>query len=330
MASQFELTNLDLKTAFTRWISREGQKHLSILVTGRTGVGKSRLVNALVGKRVAEEGKQKGPETPTVNPYPIVINGIEVLVWDSPGLQDGTCDEEFYLEDMGNKLHKGLDIMLYCIKMDDMRFRGDDKNAIRALTRKFGPEIWKNAVIALTFANKIEDPDGEDDEEQKDYFLRDLKFWQDEIDQFLASDREVKLDSTIRKAIPLVPVGISKKPRLPTCENWLSDFWISCYRRMKSSSRINLYRISKNRCRFPSGSVNIEAPCSSEMQAAIAAEADDQIPDLIPLSQEQHDEFWKNTWDSFKVYCTEMLERPELVTTVGLAVLLGLLFSVKP
>ena len=86
--------NRDLETEFTRWISREGQKHLSILVTGKTGVGKSRLVNAVVGKRVATEGQQKKPCTVTVNSYSLVINGIEVRVLDSPGLKDGTCNEQ--------------------------------------------------------------------------------------------------------------------------------------------------------------------------------------------------------------------------------------------
>lgn len=140
-------------------------------------------------------------------------------MWDSPGLQDGTCNEPLYLEDMRKKLHKGLDIMIYCIKMDDKRFHKDDKDAIRTLTREFGKDLWKNAVIVLTFANKIEDPDGGD---EREYFSRDLKFLQNEIDQFLASDSELELDSTIREEIPLFPVGIRKNFRLPTIENWLS------------------------------------------------------------------------------------------------------------
>ena len=231
---------------------------------------------------------------------------------------------------MREKLHLGLDVMIYCITMENKRFHNEDKNAIRVLTKGLGKDLWKNAVIALTFANKIEDPD---DGDELEYFLRDLKFWRDEIDKFLANDRDLELDAAIRKEIPLVPVGIAKKPRLPTCENWLSDFWSTCFGRIRGSARINLYRINRNRCIFPDGSVNIEAACSSEMQTEIAATAaqrgDDQIPDVIPLNQEQHNKFWKNTWESFKEYCINVLKRPELVS-VGLAVLLGLLKYEKP
>ncbi|KAJ7374055.1 hypothetical protein OS493_009386 [Desmophyllum pertusum] len=200
MASK--VSNLDLNTfhdAFRNWISKGGQEHLSILVTGKTGVGKSRLVNALVGKRVAEEGQQKTARTDTVNSF--IINGIEVFVWDSPGLQDGTGNEEFYLEDIRKKLHKGLDIMIYCIKMEDRRFHEEDKNAFRALTREFGKDLWKNAVIALTFANKVEDPDEGD---EVAYFQHDLNLWRDEIDKFLA--RELDLDWAIAFNIRTPPV----------------------------------------------------------------------------------------------------------------------------
>lgn len=322
MASKF--SNLDLKTTFTAWVSREGQQQLSILLTGKTGVGKSRLVNALVGEPVAIEGQQKKACTGTVNEYRTVVNDTEVLVWDSPGLQDGTCNEPLYLEDMRKKLHKGLDIMIYCIKMDDKRFHKDDKDAIRTLTREFGKDLWKNAVIVLTFANKIEDPDGGD---EREYFSRDLKFWQNEIDQFLASDSELELDSTIREEIPLFPVGIRKNFRLPTIENWLSNFWMNCYRRLKISSRVTLLRISKNRCKFPD-STNLDAICSLESSTSQSAERD-QVPGEIPLNQEQHKQFWSLTWEAFKWHCVYTLKRPSLVGGVSLGVLL-LLLGIKP
>ena len=102
-----------------------------------------------------------------------------------------------------------------------------------------------NAVIALTFANKIDDPDGGN---EREYFSGDMTFWQQEIDHFLACDSVLELDSTIRYEIPLVPVGIAKKLCLPTIEDWFSNFWLICYQRMKISSRVVLLRFNKNRC----------------------------------------------------------------------------------
>ena len=325
MASKLYNLNKAVDDEFRRWISREGQKHLSILVTGKTSVGKSRLVNALVGKSVAIEGQQKTPCTATVNKYSAVIHGIEVLVWDSPGLQDGTCNEELYLEDMRKQLHKGLDVMIYCIKMDDKCFHKADKNAILALTRKFGNDLWKNAVIALTFANKIEDPDGGDEEA---YFRRDFEFWRKEIFKFFDSASELKtLDSATREIIPLVPVGICRKLKLPFCENWLSALWMSCYNRTNASARINLYRINKNRVRFD-GSENLGAACSSESDTSVGI-PDHNIPGEIPLNREQQEAFWKNTWESFKCYCFTVLGRRDIVAGLGFAVLITLFVGSK-
>ena len=47
-----------LKEKFEEWL-QSSNKTRNILVTGKTGVGKSRLVNALVGRPVAAEGRTK-------------------------------------------------------------------------------------------------------------------------------------------------------------------------------------------------------------------------------------------------------------------------------
>ena len=44
-----------------------GRKHMTILLCGKTGVGKSHLTNALVGQALAKEGENLEPETDEVN-----------------------------------------------------------------------------------------------------------------------------------------------------------------------------------------------------------------------------------------------------------------------
>lgn len=334
--SKLKLSNHLLKTvndAFKEFVSRQG--NLSMLVAGKTGVGKSRLVNALVGRVVAAEGHQKNFCTTSVNSYSTNIEGTTICVYDSPGLQDSRCEDQSDLDGLAREARKGrLDVMLYCIKMDDKYFHNEDKNAIRALTHTFGPEIWETSIIALTFANKIQDPDEGDEQE---YFQRDYKFWRDEINAFLA---ELEVDSTIREAIPIVPAGNSRKPQLPTTENWLSELWLECYLRMSDSARMNLYRPNKSRLAFP-GSANMEAACSDaspegppedacfpvegeERQTGLVAEpdttqgADDDhnIPRDIPFNKDQQDQFWRKTWDAFLWYCIHTLRRPEVRNAV--------------
>ncbi len=77
-----------VETSVDKWW--HGSKSISVFVSGKTGVGKSTLVNALLGEKVAKEGDTLDPETSEVKSFTGNIQEIDVTVWDSPGLQDGT------------------------------------------------------------------------------------------------------------------------------------------------------------------------------------------------------------------------------------------------
>jgi len=93
---------------------------------------------------------------------------VKIRVWDTPGLRDddddegGTGNDEKYLAKMISKITEKLDLVIFCLKMNDTRFLRDDKETFRIVMTHFGEELWKNAVIALTFANTVGDPAGGD------------------------------------------------------------------------------------------------------------------------------------------------------------------------
>ena len=77
-------------------------------------------MNALgLGTEVAKEGHKKVAATPEVALHRVTIEGVNIRVWDSPGLDDGTGNDETYLADIGSKITEELDLVILCLKMDD-------------------------------------------------------------------------------------------------------------------------------------------------------------------------------------------------------------------
>ena len=131
-----------------------GSREIRILVTGKTGTGKSALINGIMGLNVTKEGDSLDPTTTTVDKFKRMVRGIPMIVFDSPGLQDGTKNEKQYLSDMERKC-KEVDLVLYTLRMSDKRLHSDDTNAMEKLTHAFGEQFWANAMFVLTFANDV-------------------------------------------------------------------------------------------------------------------------------------------------------------------------------
>ena len=303
---------------FRQWCLKT--RKFSFLITGKTGVGKSSLVNALLGRKVAKEGRKKVDCTFEVTPYRVTIDGVDICVWDSPGLGDGTANDEKNLAEIGSKITEKLDLVIFCLKMDDQRFRRDDKDAFKILTENFGKKLWKNAVIALTFANKVKDPDGGDREA---YFKQDLVDWQEEIHLFLSNN--LFLDPELVQSLPLVPTGYYREPSvLPSGDHkkWLSKFWVACFKTARKPTAFSLYRINSARVRFP-GSENLAAIWDGSEAAPTTPGLDDSEIPPIDLDEEHQESFWNTTWGAFNNYCASIGVVLGVIAIVGIAILKG-------
>ena len=131
-----------------RSISRD----INLLVIGRTGQGKSALVNSLIEleRRITREGSYTDccTETSQSYTYSNIIAGVDVTIVDFPGLRN---NEHNYIQEM--KCHE-ISLVLYCMKMIDHRFTNDDIIAMKKLHQVFGQKFWERVVFVLTFANR--------------------------------------------------------------------------------------------------------------------------------------------------------------------------------
>ena len=211
-----------------------GVREIRILVTGKTGTGKSALINGLIGDNVTEEGGSLNPKTVEVEKFSRTARGVPMLVFDSPGLQDGTENEKVYLLDMEQKCKK-VDLVLYTLKMSDQRLHTDDVEAMKKLTNAFGARFWESAMFVLTFANEVRNPETpEDDDKNRMYFERRLGQWEKKLLDTVK--KQLNVSKKVAEQIPVIPAGYYKAAHLPGRRYWFSQFWRAALDRMKDCS----------------------------------------------------------------------------------------------
>ena len=210
-------------------------KEFKFIVIGLKGTGKSTLINGLIGAEVAkvEEVLDLTTEgvTEKVESYSRKIDDIEVVAYDSPGLEHGSANETAYLEEIYQTCQQGIHLVVFAVPLITTRFIPDNPhvNAMVKFTRKLTPAIWNKALVVLTCANMCETMNPlvrcMSQEDKKKFFKKLVNDYKAAIHQSL---KTIGVPAATVKKVKVVPVGIEFEPKLLDGTLWFSNFWFEC------------------------------------------------------------------------------------------------------
>ena len=134
---------------------KQNVQKVNILLAGKTGAGKSSIVNMIFGYGTAQAGTGR-PVTQKIDVYE--DNTLEVRIFDSKGYELGAvADKEFYdevvnLSERTNDPRNVIHLIWYCIDSSGHRVTDYDINAVEAFKKSGLP-----VAIVLTKADLVTD-----------------------------------------------------------------------------------------------------------------------------------------------------------------------------
>ena len=130
-------------------------KEVIIAVAGKSGAGKMSLANKILGRKI----EIKISPDPTTEKCEILLDineGIRLTIIDNPGLMTGKEKKRIQeLLCLCSRRQFFLHLLLYCVPVaPTAKFKDCNPQIMKSLQSKFGKGIWKNCIIAFTFANQ--------------------------------------------------------------------------------------------------------------------------------------------------------------------------------
>lgn len=146
----------------------------NLLIMGKTGTGKSTLLNYICGNHLAKTGTGKPVTEEGLFEYLVMINGQEVKIFDSWGIEAGKVERWKTLIDNALKEHgvqKSMEewfhSVIYCIQAGGLRVEDVDSEIIKRFLKE-----GYHLTIVLTKADQI---DEEEEAQMKKTILKEIE-----------------------------------------------------------------------------------------------------------------------------------------------------------
>jgi GTPase Era involved in 16S rRNA processing len=127
------------------------------LLVGRTGVGKSSFVNATFGKHLAKTDSYEAC-TSVVEHYAYATSMGDICLIDTPGLgEDEDCEtDKNYISLVKSQVNMSqIDAIIYVTRLNETRFRGEEKKILKLLIESFDSRLWQSAWLVFTFSASV-------------------------------------------------------------------------------------------------------------------------------------------------------------------------------